>query len=149
MLLLPHCSRGRFAAAVCVNLHTQPLHLRRLPSSYPRCPVHSRRCFSSLQWCGHCKSLAPEYEKLGKNFASVSSIVIAKMDATANEVDHPSVNIKGFPTILFFPATEAGQAKKVVEYDGSRDIEGFTAFLKKNAVKPFTLAAASEDDEEL
>ena len=58
--------------------------------------------------------------------------------------------MKGFPTLYFFPA---GDAKKVVEYDGARDLGGLTAFLKKNVKTPFTLAegddeeaGASEDD---
>jgi protein disulfide isomerase len=37
-------------------------------------------------WCGHCKSLAPIYDELGELFSSVKSVVIAKIDATANEV---------------------------------------------------------------
>lgn len=30
-------------------------------------------------WCGHCKSLAPVYEKLGKAFEVEKNIVIAKV----------------------------------------------------------------------
>jgi hypothetical protein len=39
--------------------------------------------------CGHCKQLAPIYKKLGKRFKDVDSVVVAKMDGTANE--HPEV----------------------------------------------------------
>jgi thiol-disulfide isomerase/thioredoxin len=36
-------------------------------------------------WCGHCKKLAPDYEKVAEMFKDVDSVVVAKMDATANE----------------------------------------------------------------
>lgn len=37
-------------------------------------------------WCGHCKQLAPIYEELAKSLAANPNILIAKCDATANEV---------------------------------------------------------------
>jgi protein disulfide-isomerase A1 len=37
-------------------------------------------------WCGHCKALAPIYEQVAKTLAENPNIVIAKCDATANEV---------------------------------------------------------------
>ncbi|KAI9998297.1 hypothetical protein PInf_002677 [Phytophthora infestans] len=100
-------------------------------------------------WCGHCKALAPKYEELAEKFADVGSIMIAKMDATANEIDHPGVDVRGFPTILFFPAKDK---QNPVVYEGSRDVEGFTEFLKSNAQK-FELdgtehGAEQEEDEE-
>ncbi len=64
-------------------------------------------------WCGHCKKLEPIYKKLAKRFASVESVVIAKMDGTENE--HPNVEAKGYPTILFFPA---GDSKTPITFDG-------------------------------
>lgn len=38
-------------------------------------------------WCGHCKKLAPDYEKVAGMFKDVESVVVAKIDATANEVE--------------------------------------------------------------
>lgn len=86
-------------------------------------------------WCGHCKKLAPVYDEVGAMFKSNSNIVIAKMDATANEIDVPGVNVKGFPTIYFFK----GNAKdKPVKYEEGREVEDFVAFLEKNAHNTFT-----------
>ena len=36
-------------------------------------------------WCGHCKTLAPKYEKLAEVFAGDKEVLIAKVDATEEE----------------------------------------------------------------
>lgn len=86
-------------------------------------------------WCGHCKQLAPIYDELGEKFKDHPSIVIAKMDSTANEVN--DVTVRGFPTIKFFPKNSG---KKVVDYSGGRTLEDFVAFLEG------THDAEAEDD---
>ena len=40
-------------------------------------------------WCAHCKKLVPVYDDLGKHFKDNDDVIIAKIDAAANDVpDH-------------------------------------------------------------
>lgn len=74
--------------------------------------------------CGHCKQLAPIYDQLGEKFADTDSVVIAKIDATANELEH--TKITSFPTIKLYKKGD----NSAVDYNGERTLEGFTKFLE-------------------
>lgn len=79
-------------------------------------------------WCGHCKKLAPIWDELAADLKDVKGLTIAKMDATANEVD--GVEIRGYPTIKFYPK---GQKSAPVDYDGGRELDGFKTWLKEKS----------------
>jgi len=92
-------------------------------------------------WCGHCKKLAPIYDELAEKFADRSDVLIAKMDSTANELEH--TRIESFPTIKLYKKGD----NKVVEYNGERTLEGMTKFLESGG--EVGQAAPEEDDGEL
>ena len=93
-------------------------------------------------WCGHCKALIPKWDDLGDIFYDVtkeskdSVPFVAKMDATANEIDEAGVVIRGFPTIYYFPADKSQPPEL---YDGGRETEDFVKFLQRRATKAFEL----------
>jgi protein disulfide-isomerase A1 len=92
-------------------------------------------------WCGHCKKLAPEWEKLASDFKDVKGLTIAKMDATANEVD--GVDIRGYPTLKFYPK---GSKSSPVDYDGGRDLDSFKTWLKEKSESLKAYAAGRSEE---
>ncbi|KAM1530237.1 hypothetical protein ACFX1Z_019360 [Malus domestica] len=83
-------------------------------------------------WCGHCKKLAPEFEKaasiLSKNDPPV---ILAKVDANeeANKGLASDYEVKGFPTIKIL----RNGGKTIQEYKGPREAEGIVEYLKQQS----------------
>jgi len=80
-------------------------------------------------WCGHCKKLAPDYEKVANAFRNEKSVVVAKVDADAHKEVGSKYGVTGFPTIKFFPRTN----KDGEDYGSGRDVDSFVTFLNERA----------------
>lgn len=85
-------------------------------------------------WCGHCKSLAPVYEKVGQAFDGEKGVLVAKIDADKHRSIGERFGVQGFPTIKFFPAGASGSLESQAEdYNGGRDEQAFIDFLNEKA----------------
>jgi protein disulfide-isomerase A6 len=84
-------------------------------------------------WCGHCKNLAPEYEKAANNLKGIVRVGAVNCDEQQELCG--TFQVKGFPTIKLFPSklTEVPKQKgayhKVPEdYQGPRSAAGLANF---------------------
>jgi len=91
-------------------------------------------------WCGHCKKLAPVLDKFAESLIAEKKddYVVAKIDATINELPHSRV--RSFPTIRLYKAGE----NEMAEYNGERTLEGLKKFLDTDGV--YGKAAPDHDE---
>ncbi|CAI5498077.1 unnamed protein product [Closterium sp. Naga37s-1] len=80
-------------------------------------------------WCGHCKSLAPTYEKLAQIFKPEKDIVIAKVDGEAEKFLASRYKVTGFPTVWWFPKDN----KDGEEYQVGRELNDFIGYINAKA----------------
>jgi len=90
-------------------------------------------------WCGHCKKLDPEYEKVAKKIRKEGlegMIRLVKMDGTANDSPTETISWEGFPTIYYVPA-----GGSPVKYEGGRTAKDIWKYIKSNHSKADELLA--------
>lgn len=79
-------------------------------------------------WCGHCKNLAPEYERAARVLKDLPSpVILAKIDATVEKELGQKYEATGYPTLLIF------RKGKQYPYEGPRDERGIISYMKDQA----------------
>jgi thiol-disulfide isomerase/thioredoxin len=78
-------------------------------------------------WCGHCKTVAPEWDAFAASSATSERVIVLKTDGSKPEAKDlmKRFNIRGFPTIFFFGDGE------LAEFSGERTREGFDKFARR------------------
>ncbi|KAL5559636.1 hypothetical protein UlMin_035847 [Ulmus minor] len=91
-------------------------------------------------WCGHCKKLAPILDEVSVSYESDPDVVIAKLDATANDIPTDTFDVQGYPTLYFRSASG-----NLSQYDGDRTKEEIIAFIEKNRDKTEKQESAKDE----
>ncbi|KAG0170339.1 protein disulfide-isomerase precursor [Apophysomyces sp. BC1034] len=91
-------------------------------------------------WCGHCKALAPEYEKAATELKP-KNVKLAKVDCTENQDLCQDYEVRGYPTLKLFRKGDT------TEYKGPRKADGIVSYMQKQAA-PALSAVTPENFEE-
>mmetsp|Transcript_8274 Transcript_8274/g.11798 ORF Transcript_8274/g.11798 Transcript_8274/m.11798 type:complete len:217 (-) Transcript_8274:368-1018(-) len=76
-------------------------------------------------WCGHCKKMAPDWNKLMEEFKGDATKLIGDVDCTAEGKPLCDANgVKGFPTL------KHGDPSDLQDYQGGRDYDSLKSFAE-------------------
>lgn len=79
-------------------------------------------------WCGHCKTLGPEFSAAAASLSPLIPFYAIDCDAAANKPLCGEQGVQGFPTIKAFPRAGKGAAR---EYKGERKKGALVEYAKE------------------
>ncbi|KAG8865352.1 protein disulfide-isomerase precursor [Tulasnella sp. 330] len=91
-------------------------------------------------WCGHCKALAPEYEKAATELAE-KNIKIAKVDCVDQGELCGQHGVTGYPSLKVF------RDGTPTDYGGPRKADGIVSYMIKQSLPAVSEVTAANHDE--
>jgi protein disulfide-isomerase-like protein len=81
-------------------------------------------------WCGHCKSMKPEYERLREKYNKIPNKNVVMINCDDHKDFASKTGIQGFPTLRLY---KNPKDNKYVDYEGPRTADAIETFLSENA----------------
>lgn len=90
-------------------------------------------------WCPHCKNLKPVFEEASRRLEKegIKNVKFGALDASEYQSYASKFNIRGYPTLKFFPAGQKSETD-AQEFDGDRSAGGLVSWAKQKSseIKP-------------
>jgi protein disulfide-isomerase A6 len=140
-MLLPSSSSS-FLASLALLLTSSPSTVNAAPhltmQSYEQTLSSKNTLVKFYQpWCGHCKAMAPDYDRLSELYPTESSTVaVVEVNCEEEEEICEANNIQGYPTLKYFVDS------KEHAYEGGRDYDSMHRFVEETLVKTCDLEDA-------
>lgn len=97
---------------------------------------------TTSKWCGHCKALAPDWDKLADMYATSLSVSIASVDCTSDDNDElcHQYGVQGYPTLKYFiDGNSMGE-----DYQGARSLDALEQFANDTLNKKCIVGSEEE-----
>lgn len=81
-------------------------------------------------WCGHCKTMKPEYEQLRKKYMKNPNKNVVMINCDDHKEFASKAGVQGFPTLRLY---NNPKANKYVDYEGPRTADAIETYLSENS----------------
>lgn len=88
--------------------------------------------YFTAPWCGFCKAVEPVIEELATYYKHDRRMKIGKIDMIKNDIAHPNVHIRAYPSFYLFLGDEK---ENPVSFDGERTAIMITQFIADERTK--------------
>ncbi|GAA5870721.1 hypothetical protein JCM1840_006784 [Sporobolomyces johnsonii] len=92
-------------------------------------------------WCGYCKKLAPDFDKVADSLKGIVNVVNVDCDEDQNKPLCGEMGVQGFPTIKVFPGGSAPSRN----YDGQRTAKDIISYAT-SSMPTFVKRATTADE---
>jgi len=81
-------------------------------------------------WCGHCKSMKPEYEQLRKKYMKIPNKNVVMINCDDHKEFASKAGVQGFPTLRLY---KNPKDDKYIDYEGPRTADAIETYLSENS----------------